>query len=233
MPGSGRGGGSGKGPPGLCACSHKPPVFVTRTPKKPQLRFVVGVRSGKSVEYANSRLMPIERSGLLGPLVTVGAAVAALAFLHVGADTALVVDPEGFGPVTWPRIMLYGVVASGVLWGVSRWREARRAKATGQADRAGESEPADPLRLGAGVLAIVGYGAAMVYIGFAFATLLFLAGWFALGGVRRPLPLLANSVLGTLALLYLFLSVAYLPLPRGTGYMDTLTVGLYRALGIF
>jgi hypothetical protein len=33
--------------------------------------------------------------------------------------------------------------------------------------------------------------------------------------------------------LYLFLKVAYLPLPRGVGYMDTLTVSLYRMLGVF
>ena len=170
------------------------------------------------------------RSGLLGPLVTVAAAFAALAFLHVGSDTALVVDEESFGPDTWPRIMLYGVVASGMLWGVTRWRQARR---TGAAQREEGMAEVDILRLGIGILTIAGYGAAIVYIGFAFATLLFLIVWFVLGGVRRLLPLMANSVLGTLALLYLFLSVAYLPLPRGVGAMDTLTVNLYRLLGIF
>ena len=170
------------------------------------------------------------RNGLVGPLVTVVAAFAALAFLHVGGDTALVIDEEGFGPDTWPRIMLYGVVASGLLWGVTRWRQARGEAAAAREEARVE---VDALRLGIGVLAIAGYGAAMVYIGFAFATLLFLTSWFVLGGMRRVLPLMANSVLGTLALLYLFLSVAYLPLPRGVGSMDTLTVNLYRLLGIF
>ncbi len=170
------------------------------------------------------------RSGLLGPLATVVTAFVALAFLHVGGDTALVVDEEGFGPDTWPRIMLYGVIASGVLWGVTRWRQAR---GRGAGEREEGMTEIDTLRLGIGVLTIAGYGAAMVYIGFAFATLLFLTVWFVLGGVRRALPLMANSVLGTLALLYLFLSVAYLPLPRGVGAMDTLTVNLYRLLGIF
>ena len=170
------------------------------------------------------------RNGLLGPLVTVVAAFAALAFLHVGGDTALVVDEEGFGPDTWPRIMLYGVVVSGMLWGVTRWRQARGKGAVPREEGMAE---VDTLRLGIGVLTIAGYGAAIVYIGFAFATLLFLTAWFVQGGVRRALPLMANSVLGTLALLYLFLSVAYLPLPRGVGSMDTLTVSLYRLLGIF
>ena len=170
------------------------------------------------------------RNGLVGPLVTVAAAFAALAFLHVGGDTALVVDEEGFGPDTWPRIMLYGVVVSGTLWGVTRWRQVRGKAAVPREEGTVE---VDTLRLGIGVLTIAGYGAAIVYIGFAFATLLFLTVWFVLGGVRRVLPLMANSVLGTLALLYLFLSVAYLPLPRGVGAMDTLTVNLYRILGIF
>ncbi len=170
------------------------------------------------------------RSGLVGPLVTVVAAFAALAFLHVGGDTDLVIDEQGFGPDTWPRIMLFGVIASGMLWGLTRWRQAR-----GRGPERGEEESVevDTLRLCIGVLAIAGYGAAMAYIGFAFATLLFLTLWFAQGGVRGALPLVANSVLGTLVLLYLFLSVAYLPLPRGVGAMDALTVNLYRLLGIF
>ena len=149
-------------------------------------------------------------------------------FLHIGGDSNLVIDDKGFGPASWPRVMLFGVIASGLLWGTVRWRLASQAAS----DLDSELGP-DTEKLVCGVVAVTLYGAGMVYIGFAFATFLFLITWFLLGGLRKPLPLLANSALGTLALLYLFLKVAYLPLPRGVGYMDTLTVSLYRMLGIF
>ena len=84
-----------------------------------------------------------------------------------------------------------------------------------------------------GAVAVVLYGVAMIYIGFAFATFLFLVTWFLLGGIGRMLPAVVYSLLGTLATLYLFLKVAYLPLPRGVGYMDSLTVQLYHFLRIY
>ena len=70
-------------------------------------------------------------------------------------------------------------------------------------------------------------------IGFAMGTFLFLTFWFILGGIRQPLVIISNSALGTGALLYLFLKVAYLPLPRGVEIFDTVTVNLYRLLGIY
>jgi putative tricarboxylic transport membrane protein len=111
---------------------------------------------------------------------------------------------------------------------VSRWL---RTKKTAFAVDDGASY--NNLKLIIGIFTVAMYGTAMVYIGFAFATFLFLISWFLLGGMRAPIPLLANSLFGTLAMLYLFLKVAYLPLPRGVGFVDSLTVGLYRFLGIF
>ena len=89
------------------------------------------------------------------------------------------------------------------------------------------------MKLAGGAVAVALYGLAMVYIGFAFATFLFLVTWFVLGGMRKTLSVFTYGTLGTLAMLYLFLKVAYLPLPRGVGYLDTLTVNIYHLLGIF
>ena len=91
----------------------------------------------------------------------------------------------------------------------------------------------DNSKLICGAVAVVLYGVAMVYIGFALATFLFLVTWFLLGGMGRIRSAVTYSFLGTLATLYLFLKVAYLPLPRGIGFMDTLTVNLYHLLRIY
>ena len=52
-------------------------------------------------------------------------------------------------------------------------------------------------------------------------------------GMRRPLPLLVTALLGTVALLYVFVKVVYLPLPKGAGVMEDFTIFLYRLLWIF
>ena len=165
---------------------------------------------------------------LAGPFTTVLVAAIALVVLHQGGDTTLVVDADALGPASWPRVMLLGLLVSGILWGLARGISIQDA----------EPNPdlvsgKDNSKLICGAVAVVLYGVAMVYIGFALATFLFLVTWFLLGGMGRMLPAVTYSFLGTLATLYLFLKVAYLPLPRGIGFMDTLTVNLYHLLRIY
>ncbi len=174
-------------------------------------------------------LTSLNRSGLTGPLVAVSAGIIALMFLQTGSETKLVVDANSLGPASWPRVMLIGVIVSGLLWGWSRWKPGKHSVSQ---DPGNETQH-DNLKLAVGLFAIILYGAAMVYLGFAFAAFLFLVSWFLIGGLRAPLLLFTNSLLTTIALLYLFLKIAYLPLPRGVGFMDTLTVNLCQYLGIF
>lgn len=171
---------------------------------------------------------PTSPHSLAGPLVTVLVAAIALVVLHQGSDTELVVDQESLGPASWPRVMLLGLLLSGVVWGVARHVALRDAKPGADLDSGRNNA-----KLACGALAVVLYGVAMIYIGFALATFVFLVAWFLLGGIGRVLPAVTYSVLGTLATLYLFLKVAYLPLPRGIGFMDAVTVQLYHFLRIY
>ena len=163
-----------------------------------------------------------------GPLVAVCAGLVVLLSLNTG-ETRLVVDASGFGPLSWPRVMLWGTIIAGLLWGLSRFLD-RSESPDGQA---GSATRHDNPGLVAGVVVVVLYGVAMIYIGFAIATFVFLVTWFVIGGMRSAWKILANSAFGTGVLLYLFLKVAYLPLPRGIGIMDTVTVSIYRFLGIY
>ena len=70
-------------------------------------------------------------------------------------------------------------------------------------------------------------------LGFPLTTFFFLLAFMRLAGTRRPLPLLVTALLGTVALLYLFVKVVYLPLPKGAGVMEDFTIFLYRLLRIF
>jgi hypothetical protein len=43
----------------------------------------------------------------------------------------------------------------------------------------------------------------------------------------------ANALGGTIVLVYTFVRLVYLPLPKGGGAFEAMTLALYRALGVF
>lgn len=139
--------------------------------------------------------------------------------------------PPGLGPTSWPRAALALLGACSALWLALEVAELWRNRARIPTDEA----PADYDRSKAFVaiaLTLV-YGAAIPWIGFAFATLLFVATWCAVGGVSRLRVLAPVSLLGTGVLLWVFAGVARMPLDRGAGAFDAATVALYRLLGIY
>ena len=73
----------------------------------------------------------------------------------------------------------------------------------------------------------------MFWLGFALASALFVAAFLGLCGMRSLPAIAANVVIGTIGLLYLFVKVVYLPLPKGDGPFEALTLVLYRALRLF
>ena len=143
-----------------------------------------------------------------------------------------VAQPGQLGPGFWPRLVLAGLGLSCLVKLVLAWR-ARSATASAGAALATERPAISRARLAGGVGLIVLYVALAGPIGFALATALFIAGFMGLAGARSLPGLAANAVLGTVGLLYLFVRFVYLPLPKGDGPFETLTIALYRALRLF
>jgi putative tricarboxylic transport membrane protein len=69
-------------------------------------------------------------------------------------------------------------------------------------------------------------------IGFALANFFFLVFFMRIAGLRKKIPLVLTSALGTIFLIYLFVKVVYLPLPKGQWFFDDFTIALYRVLHI-
>lgn len=169
-------------------------------------------------------------------LVGIGAplALAAVAWLLATRYLAPGVDVDAMGrgplgPVTWPKAMLYCLMASALaLCALRGWQALRPpAAATAVADEYHEA------RGGAGIALLIAYAWLVPETGFAIATFGFVTGWLLLGGLRRPLAILLTASVGTVALLYLFVKVSLMPLDRGRGAFETVTVALYRLLGIY
>jgi hypothetical protein len=162
----------------------------------------------------------------LGPLLGLGAA-AALAAL--AGDLDRVARPGQLGPGFWPRVVLAGLALSCL----AKLVADRHARRRGPAAEAAVAPPIGRGRLAAALGLILFYVAVTPWLGFPLATGAFIAGFMALAGARAAGGIAAVAVLGTVGLLYLFVRVVYLPLPKGDGPFEALTVGLYRMLGIF
>ena len=163
-------------------------------------------------------------SGTIGPALLLFAG----AGLFVAAGRLPVVPVPGqLGPDFWPRLVLVGLMASCALKILEAVR-SRQPKAA--------QVPPPPLsrsKLAGGIVLVLGYTALAPLLGFPLTNFLFLLAFMRLAGTRRLVPLLAVAVVGTVALLYLFVKVVYLPLPKGAGVMEDLTLFLYRLLRIF
>ena len=134
------------------------------------------------------------------------------------------------GPATWPRTMLYCAAACALGLFVRDAAAALRNPGRSAKDRSAEPGYHE-LRSIAAIALVVAYGFAISQIGFAWSTLAFIAGWLLLGRVRALL-VAPVAVLGTVALLYVFVKVSLMPLDRGRGAWEQATLALYRLLGI-
>ena len=163
---------------------------------------------------------------LAAPLVGVAFAIA----LYPGTG-GLDTMARGLGPGFWPRLALIGLALACLAKFVEEWRRAR----AGTIVTAGVDArpPISRSKLAAGIALIMLYVLLAPYVGFPLVTALFIGMFMVLCGTRSVRAIAANVVVGTLGLLYLFVKLVYLPLPKGDGPFETLTLALYRALRLF
>ena len=146
------------------------------------------------------------------------------------------------GPAVWPKavIVFMGLlcayeivkrllvrsefVARGLLSGTNA--------APGQPVKREDAEPHHHGMLLGGIALIAGYVFTVPWIGFFTATALFLAVFQWIGGFRRPAIALAIGLGGALALVVVFMRIAYISLPLGEGPFRAISIGLMRLIGV-
>ena len=141
--------------------------------------------------------------------------------------------PGGLGPEAWPLGIIGLLAALAVLWSAREiWAllgSGRRSLLTATEDDSGSSSA----RAIVGRVLSVLYGALIPVTGFALTTAVFIALWCRFGGLVSPLAIAGVSLLGTAALLWVFMGLALMPLSRGVGVFDDLSIALLRLLGIY
>jgi putative tricarboxylic transport membrane protein len=142
-------------------------------------------------------------------------------------------DPGQLGPGFWPRMAATGLAIALVARIIQAIRARNRpiVKVRSAFPAEEEEVAVDWVRVGIAMGLAVGYVLATMFIGYLFATVAFLTAFIWLGGERRWfVPLIA--IAGALISAYVFIGVVYVSLPTGVGIFDTLTVEIYRLLGI-
>jgi putative tricarboxylic transport membrane protein len=184
--------------------------------------------------------------GLISPVFFIISATVLLRFVAENPEMAEAMARGIAGPTTWPRFMLYAVIVCAVAWLLldlrlvlheyrihqkypARPDNASAAASSPDADGAQGSD----LRIWIGLAIIMAYGYLIPLLGFTIATLLYIAVWMVLGGIRKPIQISLVSVIGTVILLYVFVKLALMPLDRGQGIFGEITLSIYRFLKLF
>jgi hypothetical protein len=164
-------------------------------------------------------------------LPSLGGLALAAVLVWLARDLDAAAREGHLGPGFWPRLVLGGLGLACLARAAETWRRARRSPPAPAAT--GPGGPIARGRLVAVIGLIVLYVVATPWLGFALATALFVAAFVVVSGMRSPAGVAANVIVGTVGLLYVFLKLVYLPLPKGAGPVESVTLALYRALGIF
>lgn len=101
-----------------------------------------------------------------------------------------------------------------------------------EAERREESGRGHPAMLAGGIGLIAAYVVTVPWLGFFVATALFLAIFPWVGGLRRPVLAALLGIGGSLALVVVFMRVAYISLPLGEGAFRAISLALMRAIGV-
>jgi len=169
---------------------------------------------------------PLILRSLIGPILIF---LLACYFYFLAGKIDAPSSPEQLGAAFWPKMILLFLMIS---CGIKGWEILRgRTKGETGTNLAGAAEVNTP-KLVAMIVLVVAAVYFMDVIGFPLANFLFLFFFMRIAGLRRKVSLFLISILGTIFLIFLFVKIVYLPLPKGQWFFDDMTILLYRILQI-
>ena len=185
--------------------------------------------------------MPPALRERLRPLVPYFAMLAAAGFLYWAA-TRIVVDTGGrISPGVWPKAII-AILALLCVYEIARrlisspdHGPAGLVSTAAPGSAAPEAEAPQreyPGRLWGAVGLVAAYALAAPRLGFFVSTALFLAIFPWVAGLRRPWLSALLGLGGSLALVVVFMRIAYISLPLGEGPFRTLSIALLRLIGV-
>jgi putative tricarboxylic transport membrane protein len=147
-----------------------------------------------------------------------------------------VASADRIGPDSWPKLVLYMIMATSAFEGARRLLTARGAGFASSVVPVTESpferERADMRIVLTCVAASLVYLTLFEIVGFFVDTLFFVLALIWIGRFRHFWTALAISTLTTLLFMLVFMRVIFVALPIGIGPFEWLSTGLMRLLGV-
>jgi putative tricarboxylic transport membrane protein len=143
------------------------------------------------------------------------------------------VSDIGLGPAAWPGTMLSALVVFSALWIVRDIWASRNASRKPTLNFPKDEDDYNFYKALVGLVMIVGYGWLLPKFGFAITTAVFISAWCLFSGLRKLTIVIPVTLIGTVGLLWLFMGLALMPLPRGHGVFGDFSVWLLRSIGIY
>jgi putative tricarboxylic transport membrane protein len=154
-------------------------------------------------------------------------------FYVLACQFGVVTRAGNLGPDFWPKLLL-GLTMAACLYEIAKIALFHRGKAL--EDDAGEEKAEAPKRypglLLIGTVMTVAYVYFLNILGFILCTFLYLALFMVVGRYRKVWVIAANSGIGTLLFVVIFMKVVYVSLPLGEGPFQQFSLLGLKMLGI-
>lgn len=172
-----------------------------------------------------------------------GVMLAASLFLYWAASRIDVDTGGRISPSVWPKAIVVFMLLL-CAWEVGKRLFARNADDSkgliGELQEAPVAQGPPPVpeqaeqprKLYGGIGLVAAYVILVPWLGFFLSTALFLAAFPWAGGLRRPALTATLGLAGSLALVVIFMRVAYISLPLGEGPFRVLSLALLRVIGV-
>jgi Na+-transporting NADH:ubiquinone oxidoreductase subunit NqrB len=158
-----------------------------------------------------------------------------LYFYYLAGQFRFSARPGSLGPDFWPKLLL-GLTMAACLYEILKaalfLKAAPRKKEAGnQIAKTPSEKKSYPALLVIGIVMTVAYAYFVTILGFIICTALYFALFMIVGRYRKPWAILANSIIGTLALAVIFMKIVYVSLPPGKEPFSTVTFFILNLMG--
>jgi len=178
--------------------------------------------------------MAAEKAKKIIPYVII--LLVSLYFYYLAGQFRFSVKPGNLGPDFWPKLLLaltmvaclYEIIKTAFFLRIT----PPRAPAGEEPAKTAPSKKTYPGLLVIGIAMTVAYAYFVTPLGFILCTFLYFALFMIVGRYRKIWAILANSVVGTLVLVVIFMKIVYVSLPLGQEPFSGVTFFVLKMLGI-
>jgi putative tricarboxylic transport membrane protein len=178
--------------------------------------------------------MAAEKAKRIIPYVII--LLVSLYFYYLAGQFRFSAKPGNLGPDFWPKLLL-GLTMVACLYEIIKTAfflkiAPPKKTAEEQSAKAESKKKTYPGLLVIGIAMTVAYVYFVTTLGFILCTFLYFALFMIVGRYRKIWAILANSAVGTLVLVVIFMKIVYVSLPLGQEPFSGVTFFVLRMLGI-